>query len=293
VPEAPLPSFDLIVATTGRTAELAALLDSLRAQTHRAFRVVVVDQNGDDRLHSVLDARAGELRIERIESARGLSRARNAGLALVSADVVAFPDDDCLYPADLLERVARRLVARSELGGVTGRTADARGASAAGWGASPRRLAIESVWHGGNSASTFLRRETVETVGSFDESLGLGSGSLWSSGEEIDYLVRALVEGVSIEYDPDLVVLHELRRPDARSLAAVGRRDGASVGYILRKHRLPPRTVARMLVRPLGGIAVSLARGDAARARFHAETLLGRIQGYVGGRSGGPPLRND
>ena len=67
------------------------------------------------------------------------------------------------------------------------------------------------------------------------------------------------------------------------SRSALGRRDGASVGYILRKHRYPPAVLARMLVRPIGGVLVSLMRGDIARARFHAATVRGRLLGYRGG----------
>ena len=39
-----LPTFDLVVATVDRTEDLAGLLDSLAAQRHTAFRVVVADQ---------------------------------------------------------------------------------------------------------------------------------------------------------------------------------------------------------------------------------------------------------
>jgi hypothetical protein len=35
-----------------------------------------------------------------------------------------------------------------------------------------------------------------------------------------------------------------------------------------------------MTVRPLGGIAVNLAKRDTAHARFYAETLRGRVRGY-------------
>ena len=59
-------------------------------------------------------------------------------------------------------------------------------------------------------------------------------------------------------------------------------RDGASVGYLLRKHAYGRDSVARMLVRPLGGIVVSLARIDPARASYHAATFRGRIRGYRG-----------
>ena len=97
-------------------------------------------------------------------------------------------------------------------------------------------------------------------------------------GEEIDYLIRAVRGGARIEYDPLLVVRHDVRVDITR----IGARDGASVGYLLRKHEYRRNSVARMLVRPLGGIVVSLARMDPARASYHAATLRGRIRGYRG-----------
>ncbi len=57
-------------------------------------------------------------------------------------------------------------------------------------------------------------------------------------------------------------------------------RDGASIGYLLRKHRYSLATRGRMVVRPAGGALVSLARLDRGRARSHAATLRGRLRGY-------------
>ena len=71
--------FDLVVATVDRTDDLAALLDDLEAQTHRSFRLVVVDQNADERVERVLEAHPG-LDVLRLSSERGLSRSRNAAL---------------------------------------------------------------------------------------------------------------------------------------------------------------------------------------------------------------------
>jgi hypothetical protein len=195
---------------------------------------------------------------------------------------VAFPDDDCVYPDDLLERVARRFAERPGLAGLTGRTADAAGRSSGRWGTVPRGVDRAGVWHGGSSATTFLRSSLVTRVGTFDESLGIGSGTPWASGEDTDFLVRALDLGAHIEFDPEIVVIHELRA--GTGLVAAGAREGAAVGYILGKHRYPPRAVARMAVRPLGGMLASLACGDATRARFQAATLRGRLLGYRAGR---------
>lgn len=245
-------TFDLVVATVGRTTELERFLASLDAQTHRDFRVIVVDQNADDRISSLLDAQALHLR-----SPLGLSRARNAALPQLTADAVAFPDDDCIYPPDLLERVAARLV---DLDGVTGREP--------WWPAGAALLTRDNLWNRSISFTTFLRRSVVEHVGRFDEALGLPH----RSGEETDYLIRALDAGFRIAYDPTLVVEHPQKQVDG---AAVAARDGRSLGYILRKHGYPARTVTRMLVRPAGGMLL-----DPRRAGVHLATLRGRLRGY-------------
>lgn len=272
------PSFDLVVATVGRAAELGRLLDSLEAQDYPTVRVIVVDQNDDMRTAEVLTGRGLEL--VRLQSPRGLSRARNVALEHVSADIVAFPDDDCIYPPGLLRRVADRLGDNDALDGLTGRAADSSGRSAPTWKNDAVRLTDDNLWNRAISFTIFLRRGVVERVGPFDERLGLGSPEPWGSAEEIDYLVRAIRSGARVEYDPSLTVQHDVRANDAR----IGFRDGASVGYLLRKHAYPGRTVGRMIVRPAGGAFVSLARLDGQSARYRVATLSGRLRGYLGAR---------
>lgn len=258
--------------------ELGRLLVSLERQTHPRFRVLVADQNEDDRLAPVLEASGVDA--VRIRSPLGLSRARNAALAHVAADLVAFPDDDCAYAEDLLEQVAARFAASPALDGLSGRVVGHDGRSAPSWRRDAAVLARGNLWNRANAGAIFLRRRVVERVGAFDERLGLGSGEPWSSGEEIDYLIRALAAGARIEYDPELTVTHDEKRLAPDALRARGYRDGASVGYLLRKHRYPARTLARMLVRPLGGTVLALLRADLGRARFHAANLRGRLVGY-------------
>ena len=274
-----LPSFDLVVATVDRTAEPERLLASLERQTHPAFRIVLVDQNDDDRLAELVKSHSS-LEIDHVHAKRGLSHARNAGLARLSADVIAFPDDDCTYPDDLLERVARRFAADPSLGGLTGRAADMNGRSSPSWPLVPAEVTRENMWNRAISFAIFLRASVVGAVGRFDEELGLGSGRPWSSGEETEYLVRAVDAGARIEYDPELLVPHDEKAYTRADLRIAGARDGASVGYILRKHRYPPVTVAGMLIRPAGGAVLALARRDRARAGFHLSTLRGRLRGY-------------
>jgi GT2 family glycosyltransferase len=275
-----LPSFDLVVATVGRVSEPKRLLASLEAQTHRAFRVLLVDQNEDDRLELML----GEQQVEivRLRAEQGLSRSRNAALGDIRSDLVAFPDDDCLFAPELLQRVARRFAGDPALDGLTGRAIDEAGHSSPSWARDPALLTRENLWNRAISFTIFLRAPLVARVGRFDEQLGLGAGSPWSSGEEIDYLVRALDAGARIEYDPSLTVTHPDTRVSPTTLRSLGKRDGASVGYILRKHAYSKRMVRRMLIRPIGGALVAVARRDRAQAAFQLATLRGRLLGLRG-----------
>ena len=89
--------FSLILATLNRTGEVDYLLKTLDRQTYRNFELIVVDQNADDRLVPLLAPYQANFPILHLQSAKGLSRARNVALEHVSGDIVAFPDDDCAY----------------------------------------------------------------------------------------------------------------------------------------------------------------------------------------------------
>lgn len=282
---ADLPTFDLVCATVDRTEPLERLLTSIELQGGPTVRVIVVDQNADDLVARVVDERPTDLQIVRIRAERGLARARNAALGSLAADIVAFPDDDCTYPPGLLERVARRFAEDPSLDGLSGSAKSSEGDADASWAREPAVLDADNLWNRVISFGIFLRRDVVERVGAFDETLGLGSGSLWSSGEEVEYVLRAIQARTRIEYDPSLVVTHAVKRYTPTELRAVGLRDGASIGWILRRHRYGLRSTVRMLARPLGGIGASLARGDVTRASFHAATFAGRVRGYLGAPS--------
>ena len=274
-----LPSFDLVVATVDRVTELERLLASLAAQTYDAFRVLLVDQNEDDRLDPILLEKR-PFAVERLRSERGLSRARNVALGSVRADLVAFPDDDCVLAPGLLEQVAGRFASDPTLDGLTGRAIDEAGHSSRSWSRDAARLTRANLWNRAISFTIFLRAPLAARVGSFDEELGLGAATPWASGEEIEYLVRALEAGARIDYDPAIVVTHPDKRASPETLRSLGNRDGASVGYILRKHGYPKRLVGTMFIRPIGGAFLALARRDPAQASFHLSTLRGRLLGY-------------
>src|SRR5262249_6624338 len=120
--------------------------------------------------------------------------------------------------------------------------------------------------------------------GRFDERIGFGSGNPWELADEIDLLVRAIQAGASLEQDPSLVVPHDGKRPSRDEARPPPRRGGAGVGCVLGEDPVGGTVLARRMLSPLGGIALSLARLDLEQARLHAITFGWRIRGYAGGR---------
>jgi PST family polysaccharide transporter len=270
----------LIVATYGRDAELHSLLRSLVEQTFRDFEVIVVDQNTDDRVTKVLEHY--QLPIRHLRTVKGHSRAFNAGLACITGDVVAFPDDDCWYAPDVLERVVRFFEANPSLDGLTGREWVETGfTSGFRWDREPGPVTPGNVWRRAITFSMFLRRSIVQGQ-AFDESLGVGAGSPWGAGEETDYLLRAIARGHSIHYDPTLGVWHRGRSgPYSAEIYEKARCYGCGIGRVLRIHRAPAHNVATHLFRPLAGTLLFLGLRQTERAGYHWSIFRGRLSGWT------------
>jgi glycosyltransferase involved in cell wall biosynthesis len=276
-------TFDLVVATIGRTEELARLLETLAAQSSRDFRVILIDQNDDGRLEPIIERYRDDIDLIHLSSKPGLSRARNVGLRSLQADVIAFPDDDCWYPPDLLGRVADFLGRNPSLDGVVGRTIDqASRSSFLLWQKDPSPVTRANVWRTAVAVTIFCRRAVIERVGLFDETLGAGSGTSWGSGEETDYVLRALAAGFTIGYDPTLGVFHESPNPTSEPASA---RKGYFIGMgnslVLRRHGFPPWFALYRVLQLVAGSAFFLVSGRFGHARFYWAMARGRAAGWV------------
>src|SRR5205085_9079639 len=98
----------VVLCTYNRAALLQPAIDALLAQTGDvAYEITVVDNNSTDTTASVVRAiapRAGGRVVYAFEPQQGLSHARNRGLALARAPIVAFTDDDVRVAPDWIQQ---------------------------------------------------------------------------------------------------------------------------------------------------------------------------------------------
>lgn len=271
----------LVMATLGRVDEIRRGVEALLKQTSRQFELIVVDQNPDDRLVPVLAyARAAGMAVRHVRQLEpNQCLARNAGLALASMDLVAFPDDDCWYEPETIESVIACMSAADAPDGLLVRWVeqDPRGA--------PEHVLDGTKWRSfrevhASAITQFFRRELIESVGGFDSHLGLHSW--FGGGEETDLMFRVLASGAVIRYSPMPLVHHPFNHwrigADLRSACRKSRSRSRGTGALYAKHRLSGIVILRGFVSPLVRPLWSRQGWDGVSQGFF--TTLGRIEGF-------------
>jgi GT2 family glycosyltransferase len=230
-----------------RIPVLAEAMGSLRAQELLPEEVVVV-VDGD---RSVLDAVrrvVPGIQLVWTGGGRGLSLARNRGVAAVSTDLVAFLDDDAVADPGWLRRLVLAVDGPSVLG--------ASGRSLPRWeSAAPRWMPPELLWTVGCSyhgmperreevrnffgGCGVVRRDVFLAVGGFSLALGRKARGV-AGGEEAEFCSRALAAhpGSCFVFEPGAVIHHHV--PDSR----------ARPSYVLRRCWADGRAKARLLRAP-------------------------------------------
>ncbi|AXG78221.1 glycosyltransferase [Streptomyces paludis] len=229
-----LPRTTVVVATRERAGQLARALDSLLAQDHPDFRVLVVDNAPvttatRDLVRSPrYDGRVGYV----LEPRPGLAVAHNRGIteAATATPVLAFTDDDVIADPHWLTALTAPFATDPGLGCVTGLILPARLAT-------PAQILLES--HGGfakgftprlydparppadeplfpftagsfgSGANMAFRADALRAVGGFDPATGTGTPA--RGGDDLYAFVRILTAGHRLRYTPEALVWHHHR----------------------------------------------------------------------------------
>lgn len=225
------PYASVVVATRERAGQLARALDSLLAQDHSRFEIVVVDNAPVTSETRELIERKYAERVRYVcEPVPGLAAAHNAGLDAVRGEVVAFTDDDVVADPRWLTELTAPFAADTGLGCSTGLILPARLTT-------PAQVLLES--HGGfakgftprtydpahppgdepmfpftagrfgSGANMAFRTAVLRSVGGFDPATGAGTAA--RGGDDLYGFVRVLAQGHRLRYTPYALVWHHHR----------------------------------------------------------------------------------
>ncbi|RAZ84698.1 glycosyltransferase family 2 protein [Mesorhizobium hawassense] len=239
------PQVSFIVCTRDRVSVLKACIESIHAacRAHPAFtaELVVVDNGSRDGTAKYLSriATTSDITLTAISEPRpGLAAARNAGLAHTSGRVLVFVDDDCTLDRDYLFDLERHFSSGEKwlIRGGRVEIGDARDLPFTIKRCDKRERLTTTVHPGGFvlGCNMTMHRDVAARVGPFDERFGAG-GAL-RSAEDTDYLVRAMLAGMPVEYVPDMTIFHHHGRRDRKAIDRLHRDYHFGNGALCLKH---------------------------------------------------------
>ena len=105
------PLISIIIPVYNAEKYLPNCLDSVINQTYKNLEIILVDDGSTDKSSEICDEYAQkDFRIKLIHKENGgVSSARNAGLALVSGDYIAWVDSDDFVAPDYIEYMYKLL----------------------------------------------------------------------------------------------------------------------------------------------------------------------------------------
>lgn len=185
-PERPLIS--VVVPTYNRADLLRRAVESILAQTYDAFEVLIVDDASTDETESVVaTVQDPRVRYIRQPQNRGVAAARNRGMREARGGLIAFLDSDDEWTPSKLEEQVRLIRRRPNRVGLfyTGVLTYGAGGDQILNRPARRGAVLSEILHRNlvhSTCSVIIRREVVEAVGFFDESL--------PAIEDFDYWTR-------------------------------------------------------------------------------------------------------
>jgi GT2 family glycosyltransferase len=264
---------DLLIATKGRNVELAEFLRSLRTQTFTGFRVFIGDQNPPEYLAEVRREFA-DLPVTWVSlSVASVSKARNALLELVEADLFAFPDDDCVYEPDTLERVVHFFQHHPEAEALLGQWCG-YDENCFPKNRPPVPVNRYQCFYRGETFVQFYRVAPRTSSRRFDPVFGFGEGAMHMAAEDTDFLL-GLIDSGSRCYRDNSVHIHH-HKPNFNRIDPVRTYGyGEARSALLRKHSMPYFFIAFNLFYPLIRILM-----HPERAQHHWAMFRGRRDGW-------------
>jgi O-antigen biosynthesis protein len=308
------PDLTVLIPSRERPERLGRCLDSILASEYPAQRIalIVVDNAPEtDATRRLVESYAGRCEIRYLrEDATGSASARNCGIREVETEIVAMTDDDTVVDGHWLTEMAKAFAAFPDAATVSGLLLPmeldtppqmwfeqyggfSRGFDRRVFDLSANRPVDEPLfpWTTGlfGTGNNFaFRTAAVREIGAFDPALGNGTPAL--GGVDSEILLRTILAGHTIVYEPNAVV-HHAHRPDYTALRRQIHAYGAGMVACHMKTLLAnPRLVPTFARKLPGGLRFALGAGSEKNSQKRADypreltwlELRGMLYGPVG-----------
>lgn len=210
---------DVVIPTRNRGNLIVETVESLINITQTDVAIWIIDQSEGDETHEAISRYLDDERLHYIKSdQKGSNIARNLGISVGEAPIVAFTDDDCVVDINWVLEILQAFKDQT-VDAVFGRVVDHSIGLAGETVTEGIRIAVKDdpkrqVFSGnrfkldfGHGACMAFRRTMLEKINGFDPLLG--NGGPLKSWPERDIGYRILKSKGTIVYEPNIFVHHK------------------------------------------------------------------------------------
>lgn len=229
-----MKKISIIIPTLGRKTELDCLLESIVAQNYSNIEVIVVDQNHDDSLDYIIGKYENKLKIfhEKVNF-KGAAKARNYGFQKASGEIINFPDDDAVMAPDILHFVDDFFEHDNDYKAIFGMVQDKDNSKSIQYfKKKDTRVKLCNLYQTTIETSMFIKKETFQEIGMYDEKFGIGT--YFGAEEGADLVSRLLYRKTKMMYVAKPFFYH----PNKRDYTLLDRayNFGLGFGALVYKH---------------------------------------------------------
>jgi glycosyltransferase involved in cell wall biosynthesis len=207
VPKTALPKVSIVVCSYNGARTLHDCMASLQDLHYPDYEIILVDDGSKDETQEIMQ---GFPRVRNIrQKNRGLSVARNVGIAAAAGEVVAFTDSDCMVDRDWLYFLVQTLLSAdfAAVGGpnISPPATDWIQATVGAAPGSPSHVLLtDTIAEHVPGCNMAYHKWALEMIGGFDPEYR-------KAGDDVDVCWRLMQSGYQIGFSPAAVVWHYRR----------------------------------------------------------------------------------
>tara|TARA_Y100000768_G_C23987597_1_gene689917 strand:+ start:697 stop:1554 length:858 start_codon:yes stop_codon:yes gene_type:complete len=270
--------FSIVCATKGNDNQLNELCNSLNNQIYKNFELIICDQNINDKNKAFLKI-FKNLQIKYIKSKVGLSFARNKGIRSSKGDFLIFLDDDIILKKNFLKKI-NDLLNKNNHNIIAYSVEDENKKKFLKY---PKKscylINLNQIFNSISSVSFVINSKNKLF---FDKEIGLGSKSIYQSGEETDYILRVIKKfKYKIYFEKSIFVIHKNKKINFIKEISKTFYYGCGWGYVVKKNRLSKKFIIKSLLKLIININYHVITFNLRRFIISISAICGRIFGLI------------
>lgn len=267
-----------IIATYKRETQLKQLFDSFVSNNCSGLEVIVVDQNKDNLIDALIAEYKSVLNITHLKiEVANQSYARNYGASYARHSLICFPDDDCWFDNDSINKILEHFQynATTDLLIINWRQSPV--ASSQSMALSKKDIFSYKAPTNYATYVMFFKTEVFFRLGCFIETIGLGR--YIGGGEDTELIFRTAKNGFKIYYEGSIYVNHKYTDSTERDLKSIRARQRGT-GFVYSRFKLSRFVILRGFFAPFLKMIFSM---NLRKSQVHYNIFMARMEGFMYG----------